>query len=156
MQLGPLHRQALHEPVERSLDAARRAQILPLAMDLMDALLGYLPSDSVPLLERGGAPLRPLLETLKRADQALFDSMQTAVDVMRGEAVHRHSFLAAAQRDVEDRLRDLSANAVAISDLTDEDKRRLLVQLDWGRKLVSRQLAIEDWFASWRKTEESG
>ena len=150
VQLGPLHRQALHEPVERALDPARRTQILPLAMDLMDAVLGHRPSDSVPLLERGGAPLRPLLDALQRADQALFDSMKTAADVMRGEAAgYRPSALAAAQRVVEDRLRDLSADALAIPDLSDEEKRRLLVQLDRHRRLVSRQLAIEDWFAGW-------
>ncbi len=109
----------------------------------------------MPLLERGGAPLRPLLDELQRADQALFDSMHTAVDVMRGEAAYRPSALAAAQGVVEDCLRDLSADAVAIPDLSDEEKRRLLVQLDWRRRLVSRQLAIEDWFASWQKAEES-
>ena len=156
VQLGPLHRQALHEPVERALDPPRRAQILPLAMDLMDAVLGYRPSDSVPLLERGGAPLRPLLDALQRADQALFDSMLTTVDVMRGEAAaYRPSALAVAQRVVEDRVRDLSTDAVAIPDLSDEEKRHLLVQLDWRRRLVSCQLAIEDWFAGWQKAEES-
>ena len=155
VQLGPLHRLALHEPVERSLDPSRRAQILPLAMDLTDAVLGYSPPDSTPVLERGGAPLEPLLEALQRADEALVDSMQSGVDVMRGEAAYQPSALAGAQRVLEDRLRDVSAAAVAIPDLTDEEKRRLLVQLDRRRRLFSRQLAIEDWFADWQKAEGS-
>ncbi len=153
VQLGPLHRQALHEPVERALDEARRVEILPLALDLMDAVLGYRPADSVPLLERGGAPLRPLLEALLRAERALLERMQSAVDVLRGEAAYTPSDLAEAQRVFEDRLFELSSSPVDISDLTDEEKRHLLVQLDRGHRLVARQLTIEDWLAGWHEAE---
>jgi uncharacterized membrane protein YccC len=153
-QLGPLHQQALHEPVERALDPSRREQILALATDLMDAVLGDRPGALEPLLERGGAPLRPLLEALRRADQVLLTSMQAAVDVVRGDAAHRTSRLAAAHQAVEDRLRELRADPGAIPELTDQERRRLLIDLDSRRKLVFRQRAIEDWLEDWRVAEE--
>ena len=101
------------------------------------------------------ASLRPLLEALRRADEALQGSMQTAVDVLRGDAEHRDSGLAAAQRAVEDRVNELRADPGRIPEFTDEEKRGFLVQLDSHRELVFRQRAIEDWLADWRKAEEA-
>ena len=155
VQLGPLHQQASREPVERALGPPRRAAILALATDLMDAVAGYRPVASEPLRVRGGAPLRPLLEALARGDEALQGSMQTALDVLRGDAAHRVSGLAAAHQSVEDRVNELRADPGSIPDLTDEEKRRFLVQLDSRRELVFRQRAIEDWLADWRKAEEA-
>jgi uncharacterized membrane protein YccC len=151
VQLGPLHQQAHREPVERGLDPPRRAAILALATDLMDGVAGYRRVASEPLQTRGGAPLRPLFEALQRADEALQDSMENAVDVLRGEAAHRVSGLAAAQQSVEDRVDELRADPGRIPEFTDEEKRDFLVQLDSHRELVFRQLAIEDWIADWRE-----
>ena len=155
VQLGPLHEQARHEPVERALDQSRRAEILALATDLVDAVLGDRPGVAEPLLKRGGAPLRPLLEALRRAEEALLDSMQAAVDVMRGDTAHRASGLAAAQQAVEVRLEHLRADPGVIPELSADEKRRLLVELDSRRRLVFRQRAIEDWLAAWRTAEET-
>ncbi len=151
LQLGPLHQQALHEPVERALDPSRRTQLIALVVDLADAVLSDRPGVIAPILERGGAPLGPLLEALRRADEALLDSMQTAVDVLRGSAVHRTSALAAAHQAVEDRLEELAANPSAIPERNVEEARRFLVELDARRNLVSRQRAIEDWLGDWRR-----
>jgi uncharacterized membrane protein YccC len=147
VQLGPLHQQAGHEPVERGLDPPRRAALLALATDLMDAVVGYRPVASEPLRARGGASLEPLLDALRRADEAVEGSMENAVDVLRGGAAPRVSDLAAAQRAVEDRVDDLRADPGRIPEFSDEEKRGFLVQLDSQRELVFRQLAIEDWFA---------
>jgi hypothetical protein len=154
VQLAPLHEQARHEPVERALDPSRREEILALVTDLVDAVLSDRPGAAEPLLERGGAPLRPLLEALRPADQALLDSMQAAVEIMRGDAVYRVSALPAAHEAVEDRLKELSAAPDVIPGLTDVEKRRLLVEIDSRRRLVARQRAIEDWLADWRLAEE--
>ncbi len=155
VQLGPLHQQAHHEPVERALDPPRRAALLALAMDLMDAVVGYRPVASEPLRTRGGAPLGPLLEALRRADEALVESMESAVDVLRGEAAPRVSGLAAAQRAVEDRVDELRADPGRIPEFTDEERRSFLVQLDSHRELVFRQRAIEECFADWRRAEQA-
>jgi hypothetical protein len=154
VQLGPLHQQALNEPVEHGLDPPRRTQILALVTDLVDAVLSDRLDVLAPLLERGGASLRPLSEALRRADEALVQSLQTAVEVLRGEGQHRAFGLAAAQQAVEDRLEELGATPGAIPDLTAEERRRLLAELDARRRLVFRQRAIEDWLADWRLAEE--
>ena len=122
--------------------------------DLADAVVSDRPGVLAPLLERGGAPLRPLLEALRRADEALVESLQAAVEVLRGEGQHRASGLAAAQQAVEDRLEELGATPGAIPDLTAEERRRLLVEFDARRRLVLRQRAIEDWLAEWQLGEE--
>jgi uncharacterized membrane protein YccC len=155
VQLGPLHQQALQEPVERALDPSRRTEILALVSDLADAVLGDRPGAAAPLLERGGAPLRPLLEALRRADEALLDSMQAAADAMRGDTEYRASSLPAADRAVEDCLEDLRADPSVIPDLTGEERRRLLVAFDSRRRLVARQRAIEEWLADWQTAEET-
>jgi hypothetical protein len=122
--------------------------------DLVDAVLGDRPGAAEPLLERGGAPLTPLLEALQREDQALVESMQAAAEIMRGDAVVRGSDLASAHEAVRDRLEELSTQPEVILQLTDEERRRLLVELDSRRRLVLRQRAIEDWLAVWRSAEE--
>ena len=153
-QLGPLHQQALLEPVERGLDPSRRARILALVMDLMDVVLGHRHGALEPWLERGGEPLRPLLDALRRADEALLASGQAAVAVLRGDAAHRVSDLAEAHQAVEDRVNELRADPGAFPELTDQEKRPMLVEFDSRRKLVFRQRAIEDWLEDWRAEEE--
>lgn len=145
-QLGPLHQQARYERVEEAWSEPRRDRILALATDLMDAVLAYRPRDFAELLERAGAPLEPLVEAVRQEDGALVTSMQKAVDAMRGEAVLRPATLAAAHRTawtLENELRDALAES---SGLTDDERRRLLVEMDARRRLVRRQRAIEDWF----------
>ena len=60
-----------------------------------------------------------------------------------------------AIKAVEDCLKDLSADPGVIPDLTDEEKRGLLVEFDSRRRLVFRQCAIEAWLAAWRTAEET-
>jgi hypothetical protein len=154
VQLGPLHRQALQEPVERALDPSRREEVLALTTDLVDAILGDRPGVAEPLLERGGAPLQPLLEALRRADQALVSSVQAAAEIVRGDAAYSRSDLSAAHEAVENRLQHLRADPEVIPQLTDEERRRLLVEFDSRRRLFLRQLAIEEWLDDWRTAEE--
>jgi hypothetical protein len=99
--------------------------------------------DRIPLL---GAPLEPLLEAVRREDQALLASIQAAADAMRGEAVLRPSLLAAAHQTAWTLANELRDGLDAISGLTDDERRRLLVEIDARRRLVLRQRAIEDWF----------
>jgi hypothetical protein len=155
VQLGPLHQQALQEPVERALDPSRREEILTLVTDLVDAILGDRPGAAESLLERSGAPLRPLLEAFRRADEALVGSVQAAAEAVRGDAVYRASDLPAALQAFEDCLKDSSADPGSSPDLTDEETRRLLVEFDSHRRLVFRQLAIEAWLADWQKAERA-
>ena len=149
-QLGPLHEQARQEPVENGLDQQRRVEMLALVTSLVDAVLGDRPGAAEPLLKRGGAPLRALLDALRRAEEALLDSMQAVADVIRGDTAHRASGLAATQQAVDDHLEELRANPGAIPDLTDQEKRRVLVEFDSRRRLVFRQRAIENWLADWQ------
>jgi uncharacterized membrane protein YccC len=155
VQLGPLHQQALQEPVERALYPSRREEILTLVTDLVDAILGDRPGAAESLLERSGAPLRPLLEAFRRADEALVGSVQAAAEAVRGDAVYRASDLPAALQAFEDCLKDSSADPGSSPDLTDEETRRLLVEFDSHRRLVFRQLAIEAWLADWQKAERA-
>jgi len=152
-QLGPLHAQAIHEPVERALDPARRARILALATDLIDAVLGFRPGVGEPIVQRGGEPLRRLSEALERQDDALVASIHAVVDVMRGKAAHADSGLVAAHRAVMECVDELRADPTRTSSLSDGEKRQLLIALYWRRTLVSRQRAIEDWLAEWREAE---
>jgi hypothetical protein len=153
VQLGSLHQQALHEPVERALDPTRRARILALHMDLADAVLSDRPGIFGPLLERGGARLRPLLEALRQVEEALLESLQATIDVLRGNPAHGDSGLAAAHQALEARLEDLRSQPGAIPELGADERRRLLVELDARRRLIFRQRAIEDWLADWRAAE---
>jgi len=152
-QLGPLHAQAIHEPVERALDPARRTKILALATDLMDAVLGFRPGLGEPIVQRGGEPLQRLSEALERQDDALVGSIHAVVETMRRKAAHADSGLASSHRVVEECLEELRADPSRVSSLSDEEKRQLLIVLYWRRTLVSRQRAIEDWLSEWREAE---
>jgi uncharacterized membrane protein YccC len=149
-QLGALHGQARFEPVEFALDQDRREQILALAADLMDAVRGYHAGTLGPTLERGGASLCPLLIALQRADEALLDSMRAAVAAVREVAEPPLSGLSTAREAVEEQLEGLRAQPEALPQVTDEERRRLLVELDGHRRLALRQQAIETWLADWR------
>jgi hypothetical protein len=152
-QLGRLHGQARYEPVERALDQRRRARILALTLDLMDAVLSDRPDAAELLLARGGGRLRSLSDAIVREDEAILDSMQRARDTVRGEAAFRPSDLSAAHRALVERIEELRTQPEALRDLSDEDKQRIAIQLDSRRRLVFRQLAIEDWLADWRSAE---
>jgi uncharacterized membrane protein YccC len=151
-QLGPLHAQAGLEPVERGLDESLRAAVLPLTADLADAVVGR---RSGALSESGsrGEAMRRLPAALERVDEALLESLRCGIDTLRDEAPHHPSRLAAAQADAEDLLRALAADPRALDGVAPEQTRRLLVEIDSQRKLVSRQRAIEDWFEAWQSAE---
>ncbi len=153
-QLGPLHDQARHEPVERALVPDRRTRILALVMDLMDATLGDRPAAFENLSEVARARLEPLLEAIRREEQALLDSLQAVVAALRGDPPERGSGLAEARRVVEGRLDELRRRPSAVPELSDEQRRGLLVALDARRRLVFRQHAIEEWLADWRRAEQ--
>jgi hypothetical protein len=152
-QLGPLHQQALLEPVERALDPPRRARILALATDLVDAAVGYHPGSLDPLVDRAGERFRPLRAAIRRGDEALLESMQSAVAILRGEASRRASGLAEARQAVAECIDELRADPGSLPLLDDEDRRRFLVGLESRRGLVFRQLAIEQWLDDWHESE---
>ena len=54
----------------------------------------------------------------------------------------------------ERRLGDLRDRPADVPDLSDEERRRVLVDLDARRRLYRRQLAIESWLADWRRAIE--
>jgi uncharacterized membrane protein YccC len=154
-QLGPLHAMASREPVELSLDPARRSELLALAIGLADAVAGARPGASTPLLERLGQPLRPLLEALKSNEEALLGSMQLAVDALEGKAEGSASNLASAHQLVTDCVKALRADPARLAEVTDDERRQLMVQLDSNRRLVLRQQAVEDWLAEWQSAQVS-
>jgi hypothetical protein len=152
-QLGPLHQQAQYEPVERALDPRRRAAILALATDLMDAVVSELPGAAAALLARGGAAVEPLREALRREDEALLESLRTTVAALRDEVTDPTAELGPHHAFAERRLGDLRDRPADVPDLSDEERRRVLVDLDARRRLYRRQLAIESWLADWRRAE---
>ena len=152
-QLGPLHQQALLEPVERGLDPPLRARILALATDLMDAAVGYHPGSLDPLLDRAGERFRPLRVAMRRGDEALLQTMRSTVAILRGEASRRASGLAEARQAVAECIDELRADASSPLNLDDEEKRRVLVLIEARRRLFSRQLAIEQWLDDWHDSE---
>jgi len=155
VQLGPLHQQALYEPIERALDPARRAGILALATDLMDAAAGYHPGPLDPLLDRAGERFRPLRAAIRRGDEALLESMESAVVILRGETSRRASGLPEARQVVAECVDELRADTSWQSHFDGEERRRLLIGLELRRRLVSRQLAIEQWLDDWTESEEA-
>jgi hypothetical protein len=152
-QLGPLHAQANLEPVEHALDASRRAQILTLTTDLIDAVASYRPMTMKQLSDVGGPRLQGLIDALQREDEALKDSMQSAIGVMRSEAEYRESGLAAAHQAIESCLDELRAHMETLPEFSDDEKRRLLVNIDSRRRLVFRQREIEQWLAEWHEAQ---
>jgi uncharacterized membrane protein YccC len=152
-QLGPLHQQALHEPIERALDPPRRARILALTTDLMDAAVGYHPGSLDPLLGRAGERFRPLRAAMQRGDEALLESMLSAVAILRGEAGQRSSGLAEARQVVAECVDLLRADPSSLTHLDDEENRLLLVRIESRRRLVARQLEVEQWLDDWYESE---
>ena len=152
-QLGPLHQQALHEPVERALDPSRRARILALATDLMDAAVGHHPGSLDPLLDRAGERFRPLRAAMQSGDEALLESMQSAIVILRGEASRGASGLPEARQAVAECVDVLRGEASSLPQLDDEERRRLLIGIESRRRLVSRQLAVERWLDDWYDSE---
>lgn len=149
-QLAPLHEQARHEPVEHALDASRRAALLALATELSDAVVADHPYAAEPVLLAAGPRHQPLLEALRREDAALLGSLEAAVAALRDDALARESGLAEAHEAVESDLRERAARGVRVAGVTDEERRRFLVERDARSRLVLRQLSIEQWLADWR------
>ena len=152
-QLGPLHRQAVHEPVERSLDSPRRTRILALVTDLADAVMSYQQGALEPLLERAGERYDSLRVAIQRVDEKLSESMQAAVSMLRGEVTGRFTGLAEAHQVVAECLDELKVDPGPLSRLNEDEKRRILILLESRRRLVSRQREVEDWLEEWRMAE---
>jgi uncharacterized membrane protein YccC len=159
--LGSLHDQARREPVERALDEHRRAEILSLATGLTEtAFTGpetfvLKHGEQSDVSEASGPRMRALLEALRTEQEALLASMQSLVDVIRGEAVCRASDLATAHQAVEDRAQELRADPTEHPEVHEEQMRRFLVHLDVRRELVLRHQAIEEWLAEWQEAEQN-
>jgi hypothetical protein len=153
VQLGPLHEQARHEPVERALDQPRRALVLALVQNLMDAALSHRVGAAAQLLERGGAALRPLVEVLQREDRAFDDSVKAATEALKGDSPLRASDLAAARAAVEEQLKQLRNAPAPLPHLGADERQRFLAEIDSRRRLVFRQRAIEEWIDEWRKAD---
>ena len=150
-QLGSLHNQARHEPVEGSLDDARRAELLALTQDLFDAVFAtpvIALRRTAELLTRGGDALAPLREALSRVDEALFASMQHAAATVRDGVAAKAPSLAEARDAVEERIAEVRARPELQPPLEDPERKAFLVQIAWRRQLVIRQLAIEQWLSS--------
>jgi len=109
-----------------------------------------------PALERGGAPLRPLLTALQRADEVLLESMCAAVGALGDVAEPPPSGLSAAREAVAEQVEALRAQPETLPQVTDDERRRLLVELDSHHRLVLRQQAIEAWLAEWRSAARVG
>lgn len=158
--LASLHAQARREPIERALDASRRAQIISLSMDLVEAVLaarkGFVPAQDGQADAASGPRIRALREALESEQEALLASMQASSDVLRGEAGYRTSELASAHRNVERRIEELRSDSSELPESGDEQIRRFLVQFDARRELVARQQAIDDWLAEWHGAEQGG
>lgn len=149
MQIVPLHAQAVHEPVERGLDEARRVAILALAMELVDATLGDRPGAIAAVADGNGEALRPLREALHDEGEVLLANLQRTIDALRGVPTGEALDLDGAQRRVEDQLAALRQNPAAHPAMNDEERRRVLVEVDTRRRLASRLLAIDRWHAEW-------
>ena len=142
-----------HDSIEEGLDPSRQARIRVLSRDLMDAVIGDQRSlDEAALAGHAGESLRKLLEALQHEREALAESMQASVDVMRGD-VSRQSFdpteLAAARHTVDERMNALRADPDGLANLSDDQTRDFLGKLDTRGKLVLCQQAVEDWFRDW-------
>ena len=128
----------------------------------MDAVIGDQRSlDEATLSGHAGESLRELLEALQHEREALAESMQASVDVMRGD-VSRRNFdptkLAAARHTVDERMNALRADPNGLANLSDDQTRAFLGKLDSRGRLVLCQRAVEDWFSDWARatTAESG
>ena len=149
-QLGSLHNQARHEPVEGSLDDARRAELLALTQDLFDAVFAtqvIALRRTAELLTRGGDALAPLREALSRVDEALFASMQHAAATVRAGVAATTPSLADARDALEERIAEVRARPELQPPLEDPETKAFLRQIAWRRQLVIRQLAIEQWLS---------
>ena len=122
-------------------------------MGLMDATQGDRPAAFEILSSDGPTVLGPLLEAIRREEDALLESMQTTVDALRGPSPASASGLAEAQIVLDGRLEALRRNSGPEPQLSEGDRRALLVALDTRRQLVFRQRAIEEWVSEWQLTE---
>ncbi|MBW2268950.1 MAG: FUSC family protein [Deltaproteobacteria bacterium] len=149
-QLGSLHNQARHEPVEHALDDERRGELLALAQDLFDVVLAAhvrAPNQTPALLARGGEEFADLREALARLDDALLASLETAAESLRVDAAPPGPDLAEARDAVEERLDEIRAGPELRLSLDAQEREAFLVHLDSRRQLATRQLAIERWLA---------
>ena len=85
--LGQLHAQAHAEPIERTLDDTRRAELLALLQEIFDASLRtrkWAVGNEAAATQDAAAALAQLREALARHDEALVASLKSAADALRG------------------------------------------------------------------------
>jgi uncharacterized membrane protein YccC len=153
--LGPLHEQAKKEPVERDLDEARRAQLMTLPTNLMDATLGDRPDELVDLSSLAEGRFRLLDDAIRDEDAALQASLESVIAALRGMAGGSDSRLAAAEERVEGELAALREVPEVAAALPDRQRHAILVALDARRRLVFRQAELDEWLETWLRDEKS-
>ena len=144
-QIGSLHGQASHEPVDGVFDDARRARLAVLTQNLFEAALAAtdLTPGQLPTFFEGGDPaLASLRESLLRFDEALVASMESCAAAVRGEAPGSGSGLASA-------LEDARGAFDAVGPEFDQETMR--IQLEARQSVMACQLAVEVWVSDWRE-----
>jgi hypothetical protein len=154
--LGQLHAQAHAEPIERTLDDTRRAELLALLQEIFDASLRtrkWLVGNEAAATQDAAAALAQLREALTRHDEALVASLKSAADALRGSGPAPDSRLGEARAAVDAQIDSLRGRADLDSSLDPGRFGEILAQLAAGRRLVETQLQIEAWLADWQRAQ---
>jgi hypothetical protein len=154
--LATLHSQAEHEPIERALDASRRAALLAVTQDLFDAAIAAqarIPWEMAPSDNRTGPDVEALREAFLREDDALDASLQGVVEALRGSAAQPSAELSEAHGRVMELIDGLRNHEDSRQPASSPDRTAFLEQLDRRHQLITRQLALEEWLSEWRTAE---
>ena len=149
-QLAKLDAQARHERVEQGLDDASRGALIVAMTRFVDAAASFRPLRSE-VAEH--APLAPLEDAMAREDAALRESMARVAERLRGGDGEGRSTLVEARRATREAIDGLRARAEAAPGLEPAERRRWLIVLDSRRRLVERQLDLEQWLETTRSAE---
>ncbi len=155
IQTAALDGQASAEPLEQGLDAALRARIQALVLDLADAIPRERPQAFDAARARSAERWTPLCDALDREKNALLESLQRAARALGGADEAPSSALVDARTEVEQRLASLRATA-SEPVLSASERQDLLRALDARRRISSRQQAIEEWLADWQQARTPG
>jgi uncharacterized membrane protein YccC len=154
--LGQLHAQAHAEPIERTLDDTRRAELLALLQELFDASLHtrkWVVWNEAAATQDAAAALARLREALTRHDEALVASLKSAAAALRGSGPAPDSRLGEARAAVDAQIDSLRGRADLDSSLDPGRFGEILAQLAAGRRLVESQLQLEAWLADWQRAQ---
>ena len=152
--LGQLHAQAHAEPIERTLDDTRRAELLALLQEIFDASLRtrkWAVGNEAAATQDAAAALAQLREALTRHDEALVASLKSAADALRGSGPAPDSSLGEARAAVDAQIDALRGRADLASALDPGRFGEILAHLAAGRRLVDSQLQLEVWLADWQR-----